>query len=46
MRRTGYDHSADGTRAIYFGGAVYPPEDRHSVTHRDDIAAFVGSINK
>ena len=46
MHRTRYDHSADGNRAIYFGGAVYPPEDRHSVAHADDIAAFVGSINK
>ena len=44
MHRTRYDHSADGNPAIYFGGAVYPPEDRHSVTHAQDIAAFVEKI--
>ena len=46
MHRTVYDRSTTGNPAIYFGGAVYPPEDRYSVTHPDDIAAFVASVNR
>lgn len=45
MHRTHYDRSCDGNRAIYFGGAVYPPEDRFSICHSDDVAAFVRGIN-
>ena len=45
MHRTVYDRSTTGNPAIYFGGAVYPPEDRYSVTHPDDIAAFIASAN-
>ena len=44
MHRTHYDRSTAYNPAIYFGGAVYPPEDRFSVTHREDIAAFVEKI--
>ena len=44
MHRTHYDRSTAYNPAIYFGGAVYPPEDRFSVTHAEDIAAFVEKI--
>lgn len=40
MHRVSYDRSASGNPAIYFGGAVYPPEDRYLVTHRDDVKRF------
>lgn len=43
MHRTEYDRSCGGNPAIYFGGAVYPPEDRFSLTHAEDVAAFIGS---
>lgn len=46
MHRTVYDRSTTGNPAIYFGSAVYPPEDRYSVTHPDDIAAFIASANQ
>lgn len=41
MHRVCYDRSTAGNPAIYFGGAVYPPEDRYSVTHAEDVAAFL-----
>ena len=41
MHRTEYDRSCDGNTAIYFGGAIYPPEDRFSLTHAEDVAAFL-----
>lgn len=41
MHRIAYDRSTIGNPAIYFGGAVYPPEDRYSVSHAEDIAAFL-----
>ena len=37
IHRDRYDRSTDGNTAIYFGGAIYPPEDRHSVTHAADV---------
>ena len=45
MHRTAYDHSCDGNPAIYFGGAVYPPEDRYLLTHAEDIGAFLRQAN-
>ena len=41
MHRTEYDRSCGGNPAIFFGGAVYPPEDRFSLTHAEDVAAFI-----
>lgn len=46
MHRVAYDRSTVGNPAIYFGGAVYPPEDRYSVTHKDDIAGFISAANQ
>lgn len=45
MHRTAYDRSTLGNPAIYFGGAVYPPEDRYQLTHAEDIAAFLAQAN-
>ncbi len=45
MHRVAYDRSTVGNPAIYFGGAVYPPEDRYSVTHAEDIANFIQQAN-
>lgn len=39
--RTAYDRSAAGNPAIYFGGCVYPPEDRFYVTASADVAQFL-----
>ena len=44
VHRTAYDRSAMGNPAIYFGGAVYPPEDRYALTHPDDVAALAASL--
>lgn len=41
MHRTAYDHSCDGNKTIYFGGAVYPPEDRFLLTEAEDIRHFL-----
>jgi copper homeostasis protein len=39
--RTAYDRSTGGNPAIYYGGAVYPPEDRYALTFSEDVAAFL-----
>lgn len=41
LHRTAYDRSAAGNPSIYFGGAVYPPEDRYLVMNSGDIAGFI-----
>lgn len=38
MSKTCYDASASGNPRIYFGGALYPPEDRFRMIDRDSIA--------
>lgn len=45
IHRTAYDRSTLGNPAIYFGGAVYPPEDRYRVTRAEDISAFLQKAN-
>ena len=40
IHRTAYDRSCDGNPAIYFGGAVYPPEDRYQVTAAADVQSL------
>lgn len=44
LHRTVYDRSAMGNPAIYFGGAVYPPEDRYALLDAEGIAAMRRSI--
>jgi copper homeostasis protein len=39
--RVAYDRSTCGNPAIYYGGAIYPPEDRYAVTHAEDVADFL-----
>lgn len=46
LSRTVYDRSAMGNPSIYFGGYVFPPEDRYSVSVAEDIAAFVDNANR
>ncbi len=46
LHRTAYDRSTAGNPAIYFGGAVYPPEDRYALTHAEDVAAFLKAANR
>lgn len=38
------DPSVNNNRSIYFGGALYPPEDRYDVTDRGYIAAVSGKL--
>lgn len=45
LHRTAYDRSTQGNPAIFYGGAVYPPEDRYSVSNAEDIASFIGMAN-
>lgn len=46
LQRTAYDRSTQGNPAIYFGGMVFPPEDRFNVTHADDVARFVDIVRE
>ena len=39
--RTAFDHSTSANPAITYGGCFYPPEDRYSVSHKDDVADFI-----
>ena len=38
------DTSVNNNRAIYYGGALYPPEDRFSVIDSDYIGGMVGRL--
>ncbi|MBQ7655561.1 MAG: copper homeostasis protein CutC [Clostridia bacterium] len=38
------DVSVQNNRSIYYGGALYPPEDRFDVTDRDYVAAVRGRL--
>ena len=40
VHRTAYDRSTQGNPAIYFGGCVYPPEDRFLIADSSGIADF------
>ncbi len=44
IQRTAYDRSAMGNPAIYFGGAVYPPEDRYGRTDASDVAGLLARL--
>ena len=44
VHRTVYDRSAMGNPCIYFGGAVYPPEDRYSRTDASDVAGLLDAL--
>lgn len=39
------DHSTRANPAIYFGGALYPPEDLFSIADRRQIQALIHTVN-
>lgn len=41
-----YDTSVNNNRAIYYGGCLYPPEDRFNVIDRDYIGGMVERLPK
>ncbi len=43
-QRSCSDTSANNNRAIFYGGCLYPPEDRFAMTDRDVIASMVQSL--
>ncbi len=45
VHRTAYDISCQGNPAIYFGGAIYPPEDRYLIADSEKIADFYKKAN-
>lgn len=40
LHRTAYDRSTDVNPDIFFGSAVFPPEDRYKITFAEDVANF------
>ena len=40
------DLSVSNNRSIYYGGALYPPEDRFDVTDTDYVAAVRGELDR
>lgn len=40
-----YDTSVQNNRAIYYGGALYPPEDRFNVIDRDYIGGMTARLS-
>lgn len=45
VHRTATDRSCSGNPEIYFGGAVYPPEDRYLIADAEGIAEFYSAAN-
>ena len=45
VHRTAYDLSCQGNPAIFFGGAIYPPEDRYRIADAAGIADFYKKAN-
>ena len=43
-RRSCSDTSTNNNRAIFYGGCLYPPEDRFAMTDRGVIASMVQSL--
>jgi copper homeostasis protein len=43
-QRTYYDRSVENNRAIYYGGALYPAEDRFQMIDRDAIGNLVSRL--
>ena len=39
-----YDRSTDINRAIFYGGCLYPPEDRFSMIDRDAIGGMIDAL--
>ncbi len=44
MLKTAYDKSAAGNPSIFFGGAVYPPEDRYLTGDQAGVEAFRAAL--
>lgn len=44
IHRIALDESCNGNPAIYFGGAVYPREDRFLLTHSDDVQGLLRAV--
>ncbi len=45
VHRTAYDQSCRLNTAIYFGGAIYPPEDRYLIADAEQIAELYARAN-
>ena len=43
-QKTVYDRSASGNPAIYFGGMLYPPEDRYSLIDKNQVQRMRESL--
>jgi copper homeostasis protein len=45
LHRVRYDRSTLANPSIYFGGAVYPPEDRYAESDAGDLADYIRRAN-
>jgi copper homeostasis protein len=43
--KTVFDKSAMGNPAIYFGGAIYPPEDQYKMVNHELVSTLCKSMN-
>lgn len=41
-----FDHSVNNNRAIYYGGCLYPPEDRYNIIDADYVGAIAERLEK
>lgn len=46
VHRTAYDLSCQNNTSIYFGGAIYPPEDRFLIADAEKIAQLYASASE
>ena len=42
--RSVFDRSVENNRAIFYGGCLYPPEDRFSLIDREIIGSIAGTL--
>ena len=42
--RSVFDRSVENNRAIFYGGCLYPPEDRFSLIDREVIGGIAGTL--
>jgi len=46
VHRVAFDVSCQNNTAIFFGGCIYPPEDRYKVADRAGVATFYQNANQ
>ena len=46
VHRLRYDRSTENNRSIYYGGCLYPPEDRFQLIDRESIRGMSAALGR